>query len=249
MRSFLPKGISIISFALLCTIVSAGLLAGCTKRQSSAGTSVVTPLPPVTASPLTYLALGDSYTIGQSVLANERFPYLLAQSLKASGVTVSDPQYIATTGWTTADLEAAIATQNPASNYGLVSLLIGVNDQYQHKDTAEYRIRFTRLLQKAISFASGKKDRVFVLSIPDYSATPYVNATDKARVSTEIGYFNSINRQVTEQEGVSYTDITPLTLEAANDPSLLASDKLHYAAKEHQKWVDLLAPAVKNAVK
>jgi lysophospholipase L1-like esterase len=194
----------------------------------------------------TYLALGDSYTIGQSVGEIERFPAQTVARLKQQGIRMADPVYIATTGWTTGDLQSAIAARNPA-NADVVSLLIGVNDQYRGMDTGGYAIRFQQLLDKAVSLANGKKTNVFVLSIPDYSATPFVSPDQKQRVSMQIDWFNAINKRITSAYGISYTDITPSTREAATNPSLIASDGLHPSGTEYKKWSDMLAPKM-NAV-
>ena len=192
-----------------------------------------------------YLALGDSYTIGQSVLANERFPAQTVGLLKQQGIKISNPTYIAQTGWTTTNLQNAIASQSPSPTYDVVSLLIGVNDQYQHLDTGGYAIRFTQLLEKAIQLANGKKTNVFVLSIPDYSVTPFVAAADKPRVRMEIDWFNAINKRITMAYNVGYTDITPSTREAENNPSLIASDGLHPSGLEYKKWAEMLASKMK----
>jgi lysophospholipase L1-like esterase len=201
-------------------------------------------VPPRSDTTRTYLALGDSYTIGQSVTENERFPAQTVALLKQQGVRAVDPVYIATTGWTTEDLQSAIATRNP-SNADVVSLLIGVNDQYRGMDTGGYAIRFQQLLDKAISLANGKKANVFVLSIPDYSVTPFVSQDQKLRVSMQIDWFNAINRRITSAYGISYTDITPSTREAATNPSLIAGDGLHPSGTEYKVWADLLAPKMK----
>ena len=195
----------------------------------------------------TYLALGDSYTIGEGVAINERFPHQLVAALKKENLLVNEPRYVATTGWTTAELQAAIGQQNISGTYDIVSLLIGVNDQYRGLDTAGYRIRFTQLLQQALGFAGNRTNRVFVLSIPDYSATPFVPADRKEKVSREIDAFNRINKEITIKAGISYTDITPSTREAAQDGSLLTTDRLHYSGKEHARWVALLAPEVRKS--
>lgn len=193
----------------------------------------------------TYLALGDSYTIGQSVTENARFPAQTVSILRQYGIKINDPVYIAQTGWTTVALQQTIAAQNPSPNFDVVSLLIGVNDQYQRLDTGGYAARFAQLLDKSIQLAKGKKSNVFVLSIPDYSATPFVSNSDKARVSMEIDWFNTINKRITQAEGVSYTDITPSTRQAATNPSLIASDNLHPSGTEYRKWADSLAPKMK----
>jgi lysophospholipase L1-like esterase len=235
------KSFLVFTYSSIFLAFSIGITA-CEKQVISNTTDT----PVLNSSLKTYLALGDSYTIGQGVQPNERFPYLTALALRTGGINVSEPRYIATTGWTTMNLQDAIIAQNPPSTFDIVTLLIGVNDQYQRRDTAEYRIRFTQLLNKAIMLAANRPNRVFVLSIPDYSATPFVPANDKERVSREITWFNMINKQVTLQNNIAYVDITPLTKDAANDPTLLASDGLHYSAKEHQKWADLLVPLVKK---
>lgn len=193
----------------------------------------------------TYLALGDSYTIGQSVEEIARFPAQTVALLKQQGINMSNPVYIARTGWTTESLQQAIASQNPSPLFDVVSLLIGVNDQYLHLDTGSYALRFTQLLEKAIELAKGKKSNVFVLSIPDYSATPFVSVPDKPRVSMEIDWFNAINKRITTTFGVSYTDITPSTKEAATNPTLIASDNLHPSGSEYRKWAEMLAPKIK----
>lgn len=210
---------------------------------SNAATPVTPAAPSLQEKALRYLALGDSYTIGQSVAETERFPYLTAANLRTTGVSIADPDYIATTGWTTQNLLNAI-NQQSVGTYDIVSLLIGVNDQYQHLDTAGYRNRFTLLLDKAIALAGNSSNHVFVLSIPDYSATPFVAAESKAYVHTEIDAFNAINKEITLRRNIAYIDITPLTREVATDKTLLASDGLHYSGKEHQKWADALAPVI-----
>lgn len=192
-----------------------------------------------------FLALGDSYTIGQGVEAGQRFPAQTVALLRQQGISISDPVYIAQTGWTTGNLQAAIAAQNLPSTYNVVTLLIGVNDQYQRMDTGGYAVRFTQLLQKAIQLAKGNKSGVFVLSIPDYSVTPFVSASEKERVRKEIDWFNAINQRITTTYDVSYTDITPSTREAANNPSLIARDGLHPSGTEYRKWADLLVPKMK----
>ncbi len=196
-----------------------------------------------------YLALGDSYTIGQSVSASDRFPAQTAQLLASENIKADSLLYIATTGWTTSNLLSSIASQNPSPHYDIVTLLIGVNDQYQGVDTATYRARFIQCLQKAVQLAANRPDRVFVLSIPDYSATPFVPASDKARVSMEIDWFNAINKQVTWQYNIAYIDITPSTRLAAIDPSLIANDGLHPSGKEYAVWAQMLAPFIRKALK
>lgn len=196
-----------------------------------------------------YLALGDSYTIGQSVPEGDRFPAQTARLLSSENINIKSIKYVATTGWTTANLQAAISYENPPNNFDIVTLLIGVNDQYQHMDTAGYRIRFTDLLNTSVVLASGRRSRVFVVSIPDYSVTPFVNPSDKQRVSKEIDGFNAINKEVTLANNIAYIDITPTSKAAATDPELIAGDGLHPSGKQYAKWAALIASVIKNALK
>jgi len=197
----------------------------------------------------TWLALGDSYTIGESVSEDERFPAQTISLLKNKNRNFSQPNYIATTGWTTTDLLNAIEKENLQHSFDIVSLLIGVNDQYQHLDTAGYRKRFTGCLQKAIALAGNKTNHVFVLSIPDYSVTPFAKDSDTAQIKKEIDAFNTINKEITLSHKISYTDITSLTREAKNNTALIAIDGLHPSGKEYAKWAALLAPEIEKVIK
>jgi lysophospholipase L1-like esterase len=197
----------------------------------------------------TWLALGDSYTIGESVNEDERFPAQTISLLKKDDKNFSQPKYIATTGLTTFDLLNAIEKENLQQQFDVVSLLIGVNDQYQHLDTAGYRKRFTECLQKAITLAGNKTNHVFVLSIPDYSVTPFAKGSDTTQIKKEIDAFNTINKEITLSHKISYTDITPFTREAKNNPSLIAMDGLHPSGKEYAKWAALLAPEIEKVIK
>ncbi len=198
---------------------------------------------------LRYLALGDSYTIGQSVSEMDRFPAQTVKMLAGNNINIDSIQYIATTGWTTVNLIDAISAQNPPHTFDIVTLLIGVNDQYQGMDTASYRPHFTTLLNTSVALAANRPERVFVLSIPDYSATPFVPSSDKARVRKEIDQFNAINKEITLAHNIAYIDITPASREALSDPSLVANDGLHPSGKQYAKWVALLAPIIKNVLK
>ena len=229
----------------LILVIIISFFFSCSKKTVSPTVSV----PPTITPVKTYLALGDSYTIGQSVAANERFPAQTVSLLKQQGINMTDPVYIAQTGWTTANLQSAIASQNPPATFDVVSLLIGVNDQYQGMDTSGYALRFTQLLEKAIQLTGGKKSNVFVLSIPDYSATPFVAAVNKSKVSMEIDWFNDINKRITATYNVSYTDITPSTREAASNAALVANDNLHPSGLEYKKWAEMLAPKMSAVLK
>ena len=228
-------------FILFCVLQLA-----CKKPASPTG--VYTGTGGNTGQLKTWLALGDSYTIGQSVNAADRFATQTANLLKLAGVNMGEPDYIATTGWTTTNLTNAIATQNPAK-HDVVSLLIGVNDQYQTHDTSGYRLRFTSLLNNAIQLANGKPDHVFVLSIPDYSVTPFAAGADTAQIRKELDWFNAINLQVTQSYAIAYLYITPGTRLAKTNPALLAYDGLHPSKIEYKNWADRLAPMMLPVLK
>lgn len=177
-----------------------------------------------------YLALGDSYTIGESVPESERFPNQLARELG-----IPAPQIVAKTGWTTDELNAAIDAANPQGPFDLVTLLIGVNNQYRGRDAEQYRGEFAALLQRAIGFAGGDAKKVIVVSIPDWGVTPFAEGRDRARVAREIDLYNAVAREEAARAGVTYVDITPIS--RRGDPALVAGDKLHPSAKQYAEWV------------
>lgn len=216
----------------------------CRKPAMEIATPPIDPEP----SPKTWLALGDSYTIGQGVLEKERFPAQTALWLNQNGQSIITPDYIATTGWTIGTLTNNILAQNPP-DHDIVSLLIGVNDQYQTHDTTGYRQKFTYLLEKAIKLARGKKENVFVLSIPDYSVTPFAIYYDTAQIRREIDWFNSINKDIASRYKCPYLDITPSTREARTNRILLASDGLHPSGIEYKRWADKLGPLILEAIR
>lgn len=194
----------------------------------------------------TYLALGDSYTIGESVLMAERFPNQTASLLRSGGIKINDPVIIAKTGWTTRNLIDAINSTTLQNNYDIVTLLIGVNNQYQGKSIEEYKTEFTLLLNRAIQYAGNKPSHVFVLSIPDYSVTPFANGSDKIKIAAEIDQFNFENKKISLQLGVTYIDITPISREP--DLALIANDGLHPSGKQYTRWTGLLVPLIKNVL-
>lgn len=189
-----------------------------------------------------FLALGDSYTIGHSVPAAERWPVQLVARLRAQGLAVADPKIIAVTGWTTDELAAGLAVANPQGPYALVSLLIGVNNQYRGRARAEYRQQFARLLAQAANFAGGDPLRVVVLSIPDWGVAPFAAGHDAAQIAADIDAFNAINRVEAEAAGAHYVDVTPISRQAAQEPALIAEDGLHPSGKMYAAWVELILP-------
>jgi lysophospholipase L1-like esterase len=198
---------------------------------------------------LKYIALGDSYTIGSSVDSADRFPAQAALWMRSNGKALSRVDYIATSGWPTGALLNAISASTMSRNYDLATLLIGVNNQYQRRDTGEYALEFVQCLRRAIDFAGGRKDRVFVLSIPDYSVTPFAINSDRPRIAREIDQFNAINKRLTDSAGISYTDITDISREAAVFPLLIANDGLHPSGAMYKRWADRLAPKMLAVLK
>ena len=191
-----------------------------------------------------YLALGDSYTIGQSVSPLDRFPEQLVRLLRAKNILVIDPDIVATTGWTTGNLIQSLENTPPKNNYSLVTLLIGVNNQYQGRSISEYRTEFQYLLNRAILYAGNNKRNVFVLSIPDYSVTPFAANSDTARIAREIDEFNLVNKEISQQLEVRWLDITPISREAKTDRTLLANDGLHPSSSQYSLWVEKLSQLI-----
>lgn len=189
--------------------------------------------------PLTYLALGDSYTIGEAVLQAESFPYQLQAALSAKGIAVAEPLVIAKTGWTTDELKAAIEERNVQETFELVTLLIGVNNQYRGYPIDTYKQEFAELFQTAIRYAGGDCSKVRVISIPDWGVTPFAanEGRNAQQVAQEIDAYNALNRKIAEAAGVAYVDITPHSRTAAKDPELLAADALHPSGKMYAEWV------------
>jgi lysophospholipase L1-like esterase len=190
-----------------------------------------------------YLALGDSYTIGESVDALLKFPVQLVFRLNHEGIE-ADPKIIAKTGWTTDELLDGIEKAAPSNDFDLVTLLIGVNNQYRGRDIENYRLEFEVLLKKAVEFAKGDKRRVIVLSIPDYGVTPFGKKKGQERITREIDIFNSANKEISERAGVKYIDITEISRKAPTDRYLIAEDGLHPSGDMYDLWVDEMMPLV-----
>ena len=199
-------------------------------------------------TPISYLALGDSYTIGEQVAEVERFPVQAAVMLREKGYRVEGPEIIATTGWTTGELEQGIAAAHINQTFDIVTLLIGVNDQYRGRSLGEYKEAFTALLQQAIAFAGNRPSHVVVLSIPDWSVTPFAADRNRAQIAAEVAAFNVANKTIAEQWRVPYLDITPFTREAAENKDLLAADGLHPSGKDYRRWARALAPLLEQAL-
>ena len=191
------------------------------------------------------LALGDSYTIGETVSPLERWPVQLTEMLRLRGLPMADPQIVATTGWTTDELSAALDQDPPSGKFALVTLLIGVNNQYRGRSADEYRLEFRALLARAIGWTNRQQaTQVIVLSIPDWGVTLFARAAqrDSQLIAEQIDQFNAINRRESEAAGAHWVDITGLTREAATDSGLLAADGLHPSAKDYARWAHKLLP-------
>ncbi|GAB3951951.1 SGNH/GDSL hydrolase family protein [Spirosoma harenae] len=196
-----------------------------------------------------FLSLGDSYTIGESVSESDRWSVQLAGQLRKDGVDIGNPDIIARTGWTTAELQDAIKASGNQKTYNLVSLLIGVNNQYRGQTQERYRTELKELLQTSIKFAGGKTAHVLVLSIPDWGASPFATGQNKTRIAQEIDLFNAIAKEECEKAGIAFVDITPLTRSAAGDNSQFASDGLHYSGKQMAQWAAKALPVAKELLK
>lgn len=194
--------------------------------------------------PKNYLALGDSYTIGESVPVADRFPVQTVNMLHAKGISINDADIIAITGWTTGNLLNALKVPPPLPVYDIVTLLIGVNNQYQGKNIDDYKMEFTELLDHAVHLAGGNAHHVIVLSIPDYSLTPFASKSDTQKIAHEIDEFNAANKAITLSSGVHYIDITGISREAKNDPALIADDGLHPSGEQYRRWSALLSEMI-----
>ncbi len=195
-----------------------------------------------------FLALGDSYTIGEGVAPADTWPAQLAARLRAEGYPLEDPVIIATTGWTTGELAEAIERLRPPGTFELVSLLIGVNNQYRGLSLDEYRAGFAGLLDQAIAFAGANPRRVLVISIPDWGATPFAEGRDRAAVAAAIDQFNLANAAAAHERGTHYVDVTAVSRRVASDPARMAGDGLHPSGQQYRLWTELMMPAAREAL-
>ena len=196
----------------------------------------------------TYLALGDSYTIGEAVAAHERWPAVLVQRLRRDGMPIDEPQIVAVTGWTTDELAQGMDAAALMPPYGLVTLQIGVNNQYRGRPADDYREQFAGLLDRAIVLAGGRAARVVVASIPDWGVTRFAReqGRDRARIAAELDVYNALARAETERGGARFVDITGTSRQ---HPELLADDGLHPSAAQYALWVEAIEPAVRAALR
>ena len=199
---------------------------------------------------LRYLALGDSYTIGEGVADAGRWPVQLVQALRGDGLAITDPRIIAQTGWTTDELDAAIDTARLLPGYDMASLLIGVNNQYRGRGVEEYREQFTALLERTTGFVQGRHDRALVLSIPDWGVTAFgqQDARGQTQIAAEIDAFNAAAQEICRQRGVAFVDIAAISRTLGEQAAMLAGDGLHPSALMYAEWTRLALPYARAMV-
>jgi lysophospholipase L1-like esterase len=195
-----------------------------------------------------FLALGNSYTVGTGVPIEDRWPVQLAGRLRQQGLPLPDVRLVAQNGWTTDELLRGIQAARLSPTFDLVSLQIGVNNQFRGYDLQTYRQEFRQLLEAAIGLTAGKSTRVLVLSIPDWGVTPFAVGRDRDQIALEIDRFNAVNRDETAKVRGQYVDVTPLTREKGDQIAFLAPDDLHPSGKMYAAWVQLLLPSVLDAL-
>lgn len=229
----MPRWRKVVAVLLSATVAACGPIAGVSTRESP---------------DMRYLALGDSYTIGEGVPEDGRWPVQLARALRAAGVALADPRIVAATGWTTDELSTALDMQEPLGGWQFVSLLIGVNNQYRGRTVSDYRGEFEALLVRAIGYAGGRADRVMVLSIPDWGATPFAQAQgrDPAKIATEIDAYNAAAREISERHGVAFVDVTGIGRDHGAVPAMLVDDGLHPSAGMYRLWTGAALPVARR---
>jgi lysophospholipase L1-like esterase len=202
--------------------------------------------------PLTLLCLGDSYTIGEAVQPSEKFSFQAVEILKKEGIIFSEPEVIAQTGWTTDELASAIDEKNLQRTFDFVTLLIGVNNQYRQRDIENYKKEFAVLLKTAIKYADGKNERVVVISIPDWGATPFVaqdsHKRSREKIAKEIDTFNAAQESICIKEGIHFINITGESRNAKDDRSLIEEDGLHPSAKMYAEWAAKVAVRIEEVL-
>ncbi len=238
----------VLSDARNQVVLAASLLAAMLAILPSCSSKSLRGEPMRQTSGIRFLALGDSYTIGESISPSGRWTVQLAAILRDQGIPIEDPTIIAKTGWTTDELAAAIDAAQPAGPFDLVTLLIGVNNQYRGRALEEYRDQLRDLIERSIGFAGGNARRVVVLSIPDWGVTPFAEGRDREKIAREIDAFNAVKREEAERAGAHFVDITPYSRKAAGDPGLTALDGLHPSGRMYTEWARLARPSAQSAL-
>jgi lysophospholipase L1-like esterase len=235
--------------ALLGSLMLGATLVGCAGSSPTDGMAP----PPANPGVVSYLALGDSYTIGEGVTPAGRWPNQLASALRAQHIQLGDPRIIATTGWTTDELSAAIDATDasaPLGHFGLVSLAIGVNNQYRGRDVDNYRLELTTLLERAIGLAGGNPKHVLMLSIPDWGVTPFArdSGRDLKQIADELDAYNAAAQELCHAHGVAFVDISQASRKRGAQPTMLAADGLHPSAAMYAEWTRLALPVAREAL-
>jgi lysophospholipase L1-like esterase len=230
-------------YPLFLTVLTAALLSFSCKKEEAKPQSTMHKEEKPAALPdsIRLLCLGDSYTKGQGVAKEASFPFVLKDTLIQIGVIVDSLKVIAETGWTTTNLSDAIDGSSLEPEWDFVTLLIGVNNQYQGKPIEHYRPEFEDLVLKAIHLAKGKKERVLIISIPDYGFTSF-GETNQEAISEEIDLYNVINKAVSDSLGIAYVNITAISRE--NQEGWEAVDELHPSGDQYKAWVQFFMPTV-----
>lgn len=197
---------------------------------------------------ISMLCLGDSYTIGEAVETEKRFCNQAIEILKNYELYFNEPEIIAQTGWTTDELASAIQEKKITKKFDIVTLLIGVNNQYRNRSIENFKEEFSSLLQSAISFSAKGKESVILLSIPDWSVTPFIAQDAQKRtaheVSTQITQFNQVIKETAKELNVAFVDITPISQRAKAERNLIAQDGLHPSGEMYALWAKDLAAAI-----
>ncbi|MCK7594385.1 SGNH/GDSL hydrolase family protein [Pseudomarimonas salicorniae] len=196
--------------------------------------------------PLRYLALGDSYTIGEAVEEGGRWPVQLVARLGRDGIAVSEPRIIARTGWTTDELSAAMDAAEPLGEWDFVTLLIGVNNQYRGRSIETYREEFRGLLRRAIELARSRPERVMVLAIPDWGVTPFAADRDRAKIAAELDAYNAAAAEISREHGVAFVDTAPISRARGAEAEMVASDGLHPSAALYALWAEAAHPVARD---
>jgi lysophospholipase L1-like esterase len=230
---------------MLCLLLFLSALFSCKKEVAAVPPAVPAPQPPATTKTYTYLALGDSYTVGTDIDSVQTYPVQIAALLKPQGFSIQSLDVIAQNGWTTANLSNAIAQSNNKKVYNMVSLLIGVNNQYQGLSKDQFRIEFAALVKTAINYGGKNPKNVVILSIPDYGVTTNYAGNMQA-IGTDIDAFNLIIQDESQKAGVAYIDITTVSRTAYKTPDLIAYAGPHFSGKMHTKWANLALPVAKQ---
>ncbi|HDZ07247.1 SGNH/GDSL hydrolase family protein [Maribacter sp.] len=216
--------------------------------QSEAIMQEELPDEPLNQEIITYLALGDSYTVGENVAFEDSFPAQLSTQIEENKSLIVNTQIIAQTGWRTDQLISSIGSRD-TGDYNLVTLLIGVNNQFQSRPFSQYETEFSTLLDKAINLAGNDINRVIVISIPDYYYTPYGQNNGNKQISTELDFYNNYAKLTSKAKGITFLDITDITRNGLEEPSLVANDGLHPSAFAYEKFVERLYPLVLSKLK